>query len=48
MKFLPIENLTYRTNLTEDEIIERLASNVELEDKVTISYKLIVGDFTRI
>jgi hypothetical protein len=48
MKFLPIENVTYRTNLTEDEVIERLAGNVELEDKITISYQLTVGDFTRI
>ena len=31
MRFLPIENVVYKTSLKEDEIIERLSENVEPE-----------------
>ena len=31
MKFLPIENIVYKTSLTEEEVIKRLSDNVEPE-----------------
>ena len=31
MKFLPIENIVYKTSLTEDEATERLYENIEYE-----------------
>lgn len=31
MKYLPIENITYKSSLKEEEIIKRLEDNIELE-----------------
>jgi len=48
MKFLPIENIVYRSNLNEDEIIERLTNEVEFENTFInyVSGKLFDGEIT--
>ena len=36
MKFLPLENITYRTRLKEEEIINRLSDHIEPEKKIRL------------
>ncbi|MFA9213349.1 MAG: hypothetical protein ACEQSR_05815 [Candidatus Methylacidiphilales bacterium] len=46
MKFLPIENIIFKSNLNEDEIIERLTNEVEFENTYInyVSGKLFDGE----
>ncbi len=48
MKFLPIENIVFKSKLNEDEIIERLTDEVEFENTYInyVSAKLFDGEIT--
>lgn len=48
MKFLPIENIVYSSNLNKDEIIERLVYEMEFKDTFInyVSGKLFDGEIT--
>ena len=45
MKFLPVENIVYKTNLTEDEVKKRLLENVDSwSDNIFSRYNVIFGN----
>ncbi len=48
MKFLPIENIVFKSNLNENEIIERLVYEMEFKDTYIdyVSGKLFDGEIT--